>query len=74
LLFHFTRLLKHAVDFGALLVGFYEDKRLKFAGRVGTGFSEKRLHDLYAELNKIGSKTVLFLTSRRLAEAVGTKV
>ena len=39
--------------FGALLVGFYEDKRLKFAGRVGTGFSEKRLHDLYAELNKI---------------------
>jgi bifunctional non-homologous end joining protein LigD len=28
--------------FGALLVGFYEGKRLKFAGRVGTGFSEKR--------------------------------
>ena len=24
--------------FGALLVGFYEDKNLKFAGRVGTGF------------------------------------
>jgi bifunctional non-homologous end joining protein LigD len=39
--------------FGALLMGFYEDKRLKFAGRVGTGFSERRLHDLYAELNKI---------------------
>ena len=36
-----------------MLVGFYEDKRLKFAGRVGTGFSEKRLRDLYAELNKI---------------------
>jgi bifunctional non-homologous end joining protein LigD len=27
--------------FGALLVGFYEGKKLKFAGRVGTGFSEK---------------------------------
>jgi bifunctional non-homologous end joining protein LigD len=27
--------------FGALLVGFYEGKRLRFAGRVGTGFSEK---------------------------------
>jgi bifunctional non-homologous end joining protein LigD len=39
--------------FGALLVAFYEGKRLKFAGRVGTGFSEKRLHDLYAEMNTI---------------------
>jgi bifunctional non-homologous end joining protein LigD len=39
--------------FGALLVGFYEDKRLKFAGRVGAGFSEKRMRDLSAELNEI---------------------
>jgi ATP-dependent DNA ligase len=29
--------------FGALLVGVYEDKKLKFAGRVGTGFSDKLL-------------------------------
>jgi hypothetical protein len=27
--------------FGALLVGFYEGEKLKFVGRVGTGFSEK---------------------------------
>ena len=27
--------------FGSLLVGFYEGKNLKFAGRVGTGFSEQ---------------------------------
>jgi bifunctional non-homologous end joining protein LigD len=39
--------------FGALLVGFYEGKELKFAGRVGTGFSEKLLRWLYLELNKI---------------------
>ena len=39
--------------FGALLVGFYEGQKLKFAGRVGTGFSEKLLHTLFAELNKI---------------------
>ena len=39
--------------FGALLVGFYEGKKLKFAGRVGTGFSEKLLSNLYSELNKI---------------------
>jgi bifunctional non-homologous end joining protein LigD len=39
--------------FGAMLVGLYDDKRLKFAGRVGTGFSDKLLHDLYAKVNKI---------------------
>jgi bifunctional non-homologous end joining protein LigD len=39
--------------FGALLVGFYECKKLKLAGRVGTGFSEKLLSTLYSELNKI---------------------
>jgi bifunctional non-homologous end joining protein LigD len=39
--------------FGALLVGFYEGAKLKFAGRVGTGFSEKLLSSLYSELNKI---------------------
>ena len=39
--------------FGALLVGFYEGKKLKFAGRVGTGFSEKLLGTLFSELNKI---------------------
>jgi bifunctional non-homologous end joining protein LigD len=39
--------------FGASLVGFYEGKKLKFAGRVGTGFSEKLLSTLYSELQKI---------------------
>ena len=39
--------------FGALLVGFYEGKKLKFAGRVGTGFSDKLLRTLFSELNKI---------------------
>jgi hypothetical protein len=39
--------------FGALLVGFYEGKKLKFAGRVGTGFSEKLLRTLFSELIKI---------------------
>jgi bifunctional non-homologous end joining protein LigD len=40
--------------FGALLVGFYEGKRLRFAGRVGTGFSDKLLRSLFADLSKIG--------------------
>ena len=40
--------------FGALLVGFHEGKRFKFAGRVGTGFSEKLLSTLSSQsLNEI---------------------
>ena len=39
--------------FGALPAGVNEEKRLKFASRVGTGFSEKLLRDLSSELNKI---------------------
>ena len=33
--------------FGALLVGYYEKKRLLFAGKVGTGFDTKMLAALY---------------------------
>lgn len=33
--------------FGAVLVGYYENKRLMFAGKVGSGFSAKSLSSLY---------------------------
>ena len=46
--------------FGALLVGFYEDKKFKFAGRVGTGFSDKLLRSLYSDLEKIRVGTCPF--------------
>jgi bifunctional non-homologous end joining protein LigD len=39
--------------FGALLVGFYDGKSFKFAGRVGTGFSDKLLSSLFDDLQKI---------------------
>jgi bifunctional non-homologous end joining protein LigD len=39
--------------FGALLVGFYEGKSFKFAGRVGTGFSEELLRSLHSNLSKL---------------------
>ena len=39
--------------FASLLVGFYEGKNLKFAGRVGTGFSDQLLRSLYSDLEKI---------------------
>src|SRR5207248_4533748 len=33
--------------FGAILVGYYEDGKLKFAGKVGSGFTEKSLSMLH---------------------------
>jgi bifunctional non-homologous end joining protein LigD len=36
---------------GALLMGYYEDGRFVFAGRVGTGFTEKSLTELQKRLN-----------------------
>jgi bifunctional non-homologous end joining protein LigD len=40
------------VGFGALLVGYYDDGDLLYAGKVGTGFTTQSLRELLAELNK----------------------
>jgi bifunctional non-homologous end joining protein LigD len=40
-------------DFGALLVGYYEDDRLRYAGKVGTGYSAKTLRELGARLREL---------------------
>jgi bifunctional non-homologous end joining protein LigD len=39
--------------FGALLVGYYEDGELRYAGKVGTGFSEATLRSLGAKLEAL---------------------
>ncbi len=44
---------KRSGRLGALLVGFYEGDGLRYAGRVGTGFSEIVLADLAAQLGAI---------------------
>ena len=40
-------------DFGALLAGYYEGDRLRYAGKVGTGYSAETLRDLGARLRKL---------------------
>ena len=40
-------------DFGALLVGYFEDGRLSYAGKVGTGFDRATLRELGARLRKL---------------------
>ncbi len=39
--------------FGALLLGAYNDEKLHFVGSVGTGFSEKVIREIMAELQKL---------------------
>ncbi|SDY44480.1 DNA ligase D [Amycolatopsis xylanica] len=36
--------------FGALLLGYYQDGALRYAGKVGTGFDDRTLRSLHAEL------------------------
>jgi len=40
-------------DFGALLVGYWEDGRLSYAGKVGTGFDQETLRDLGKRLRDL---------------------
>ncbi len=47
-------------DFGALLLGYYENGKLVFSGQVGTGFDAKLLRDIGAELRKRERKTSPF--------------
>lgn len=44
-------------NFGALLVGLQDKKQLNYAGRVGTGFTQKTLEDLHQRLKKLERKT-----------------
>jgi bifunctional non-homologous end joining protein LigD len=47
-------------DFGALLVGYWEKDRLRYAGKVGTGFDRATLESLGQELRKLERDTPPF--------------
>lgn len=46
--------------FGALLLGYYENGDLHYAGRVGTGFSDALLESLHRKLDRRRRKTCPF--------------
>lgn len=50
------------IGFGALLLGAYDGKKLRYTGHVGTGFSQKLLKELHARLVKIARDTSPFDT------------
>jgi bifunctional non-homologous end joining protein LigD len=51
-------------DFGALLVGYYEGDGLRYAGKVGTGYSAKTLRELGAQLRKLETPESPFADAR----------
>lgn len=48
-------------DFGALLVGYYDGDQFKYAGKVGTGYSEDVLHELGKKMRAIETKKCPFV-------------
>ena len=57
---------------GALLVGYYEDGALRYAGRVGTGFSDKELDMLMERLEPLRRETSPFEGRQPPKEAIFT--
>ncbi|MFZ0129358.1 MAG: non-homologous end-joining DNA ligase [Candidatus Dormiibacterota bacterium] len=51
-------------DFGALLVGYHEEGRLRYAGKVGTGYTAARLRDLGARLRSLEISEPPFIDAR----------
>jgi bifunctional non-homologous end joining protein LigD len=51
-------------DFGALLVGYYDDGQLKYAGKVGTGYTAATLRQLGARLRELDSPESPFVDAR----------
>lgn len=51
-------------DFGALLVGYYEYGRLRYAGKVGTGYTAATLRDLGARLRALETAESPFVDAR----------
>lgn len=45
---------------GSLVLGYYQNGRLRHAGRVGTGFSHRVARDLFQRLDAIGRSTAPF--------------
>lgn len=56
-------------DFGALLVGLFDADRLRFTGKVGTGFTQATLAELGAKVVRLETKTSPFDPAPRLSDA-----
>ncbi len=57
-------------DFGALLVGYYEQGSLRYAGKVGTGYTKATLHDLGIRLRKLETAAPVFVDAKPIPRGV----
>src|SRR3954469_1384269 len=57
-----TRGTGKAVDLGALLVGVYDDGSLRYAGKVGAGFTTDTRAELLAAIERLGADASPFAT------------
>jgi hypothetical protein len=55
--------------FGALLVGYYENGQLLFASKVGTGYTQATLRDLFNKFKIVAPPGLSFVNLRRNAAA-----
>ena len=60
-------------EFGALLVGLYDQGTLRYTGKVGTGYTQQTLRDLGAKLERLRTETSPFGTPPRIPGAVWVK-
>ena len=60
--------------FGSLVLGYYKDKKLVYAGNVGSGFTQQSLKYVFEQLKPlISKKPVLSDVPREIGEVIWTK-
>ncbi len=67
----FTEPAGSRAGFGALLIGYYEDGQLRYAGKVGTGFTESLLQKLHRMLRALEQPRPPFVNPPTGYEAKG---
>lgn len=60
-------------DFGALLVGLFDGAKLRYCGKVGTGFDVKTLHELGAKLRSLEVEAPPFSDVPKFRDATWVK-
>jgi bifunctional non-homologous end joining protein LigD len=59
----FTKNEGTAKTFSALLVGVFDNGRLDYMGKIGTGFNDKMQKEMMAKMKKLQTKRSLLLKS-----------
>lgn len=65
----YTKPTGNRIGFGALLVGYYADESLQYAGKVGTGFDDETLTSLHKKLKRLTRKTCPFEDPEEIKES-----